>query len=253
MSADHHQRKITNEDAVHIGLATKDPGAYLFASLVIELIKLPFSLIGLMFRSAKSAKEKQQRKSALAATQAQAEKKYQAELAPRMAERKRAYLARIEEEKRQALVESMKPKPVKPVVDSKISDETRRLWREEAAPGLVFDDYLYAWELFKTTEGHDFVTTRGLSHESLEKRLRELHEQNKQFRGNSTMRLTPTVKEALRSGGKAARERFQRENPGQSGIVEVTIPDLLEGAVSTEHFVKELDPIWEYLRKNQKS
>lgn len=170
-----------------------------------------------------------------------------------MEQRKKAYLARKEEERRQALVESMKSKPARPEVDSKIGATARWAWREEAAPGLIFTDYLYALELFRTQEGHDFVTARGLSPDSAVKRLAELHEQNRLERGGRTMRLTPVVRAALYSAGSVARDRCMRENPGQSGVVEVTIPDLLEGAVNTEHFIRELEPIREHLRKESRS
>lgn len=249
---DKDNRKLTNEDALHVGLATKDPGAYLFSCLVIEIVKLPFTLIGAAFRSGKAAKENRKREGALAAERAKSELARKKELDWRMEQRKKAYLARVEAEKRQALVESMKPKPARPEVDSKIGDTARWLWREEAAPGLIFTDYLYAREIFRTQEGYDFVASRGLSPDSLGKRLRELHEQNRLERGGRTMRLTPIVRAALYSAGSAARDRFKRENPGQSGVADVTIPDLLEGAVNTKHFVREMEPIWDHLRKESK-
>jgi len=253
MANDENQRKLTNEDALHVGMATKDPGAYLFSCIVIEIIKLPFTLIAATFRAIRSSGERRRREVSMATERVKAEQKRKEELDWRMGQRKKAYIARKEEEKRQALVESMKPKPFKPEVDSKIGDAARGVWREEAAPGLIFDDYLYALELFKTPEGRDFVAARGLSPEAVEKRLLELHEQNIKPRENSTMRLAPIVKLAIYSAGAVARDRFQRENPGQSGVVEVTVSDMLEGAVNTEQFVKEMDPIWEHLRKTTQS
>lgn len=253
MANNESNRKLTNEDALHVGLATKDPGAYLFSCLVIGIVKLPFTLIGAAYKSGKAAKERRRREAALAIKRSEDEQARKEDLAKRMEQRKKVYLDRKEEEKRQALVESMKPKLAEGEVDSKIGDTARWIWREEAAPGLIFDDYLYAWELFKTQEGRDFVEARGLSADAVEKRLRELHQQNRLERGNATMRLTPIVRAALYSAGRAARDRFKRENPGQSGVVDVTIPDLLEGAVNTEHFVTELDPIWEHLRKGPNS
>lgn len=56
MAAGQNNRKLTNEDALNVGLATKDPGAYLFSCLVIEVVKLPFTLIGSAFRTGKGAK-----------------------------------------------------------------------------------------------------------------------------------------------------------------------------------------------------
>lgn len=253
MASDENQRRLTNEDALHVGMATRSPGAYLFSCIVIELIKLPFTLIGSAFRAIKSSGEKRRREVVLVAEKAKAEQAQKEELGWRMEQRKKAYIARKEEEKRQAMVESMKPKPVEPEVNSEIGDGARWVWREEAAPGLIFDDYLYALELFKTQEGRDFIATRGLSPEAVERRLQELHEQNLKPRGGSTMRLAPITKSAIRNAGRAARERFYRENPGQSGVTEVTIFDLLEGAVNTERFVQEMDPIWEHLRNAKQS
>ncbi len=252
MDADKENRKITNEDALHVGLATKDPGAYLFSWIVIEVAKLPFKLIGATFKSSREAKGRKKREELLAAKRSEDEKNRKEVFAHRMEQRKKAYLARQEEEKRQALVESMRTKPAMVEVDSKVGETARWIWREEVAPGLIFDDYLYAWELFKTQEGRDFVESRGLSPDAVEKRLRELHQQNRMERGDSTMRLTPIVRYALYRAGSAARDRFKRDNPGQSGVVDVTIPDLLEGAVNTKNFVRELEPIWEHMRKGQK-
>lgn len=250
-SSNNNERKLTNEDALHVGMATKDPGAYLFATLVIEIIKLPFTLIRSVLRTMWNDKIEQKKAAAAAIAKDAKDKRIKEESAQRMEERKQAYLARIEREKRQALVESMMPKPTKPEVDSKIGDEARLIWREEAAPGLIFDGYLYAWELFKTKEACAFVTQHGLSHEALTKKLEELHNQNKHPRGTAKMRLTPDVRAALYSAGKAARERFKSEHPGKSAVVDVTIQDLLVGAINTKDFVPELDPIWEHLRQGQ--
>jgi hypothetical protein len=253
MPSNNNDRKITNEDAIHIGLATKDPGAYLFATIVIELIKLPFTLTGGMLRSLREAKAEQKAAATAAAAKAAHEQRLKEEAAQRMEERKKAYLARVEKEKRQAIVASMMPKPAVPEVDSRIGDQVRQIWREEVAPGLIFDTYLYALELFKTAEGRAFVTERGLSPERLIQKLEELHNQNKQLQGTDKMRLTPLVRAALYSAGKAARERFKSEHPGQSGVVEVTTQDLLEGVIRTKDFVPELDPIWEHLRQGNQN
>jgi len=251
MANNNEQRKLTTEDVIHIGLATKSPGAYLVSSLIIELIKLPFLLARQMLQSLSKSKSAKKKAALSALAAAEAEVKNKEEYKRRMAERKKAYLQRAEQKRRQDIVASMMPKQAQPEVDSKIGDEARSVWREEAAPGLIFDDYLYAWELFKTKEGHAFVSARGLSPDSLTAKLKELHEQNKHPKAPGGMRLTPLVRMALYSAGNAARERFKSEHPGESGVAEVTINDLLAGAINTKNFVSELDAIWEHLRKGK--
>lgn len=243
------ERKLTPEDIVNIGIVTKSLGAYLFSALVIEIVKLPFRFIGSMFRSSQTAQAAKKQAAQAALIRVEAEKKTKEEYHWRMGERKKAYLQRIEKEKKQAVVNSMRAKPVMPEVVSEIGKEASKVWREEAAPGLIFDDYLYAWELFKTTEGRAFATERGLDPEVLLARLQELHAQNRHPRGSTTMRLTPMVRKALYSAGRVARERFKVQHPGESGLAEVNIQDLLEGAVITKDFVSELEPIWEYLQE----
>jgi len=50
MSTNNNKQKPTTKDAVHIGLATKDLEVYFFASLAIETIKLPFTMLAAVGR-----------------------------------------------------------------------------------------------------------------------------------------------------------------------------------------------------------
>lgn len=256
-------RKLSTEDVIHIGMATKDPGAYMFATLVLGLIKLPFVLLGAVFGTIRVSWEEKRRVGLVkkreeelvverASARAEACERSKEEYTARMEKRKQEFIEREEERKKQEILKNMMLKVTMPEVKAEFGEDLEEIIRGKSAPGYYVDSCLYALELIKTSEVRAVVTERGLSPESLEAKLRELHEQSRLVAPEGGHRLTPRIKKAMAMAGRAAKARFSSEHPSESGSVQVTVLDLFEGALDTEGFVKEIAPVWEHLRRARK-
>lgn len=252
MASKDDDRRLTTSEALEIGMAVKDPGAYMFASLVVGLVKLPFSIIGAVRRARKQEREDEAIRAKERQARLEAEKREAAYRADRMERRRKELLAMEEQKKKREILDSMMAK--EPQVDIKVSvsEDARKVWLGEEALSNCVDHYLYALELVKTAEGRAFVAEAGLDHAVLTAKLHELYEAQKSpLAKPGVVLLTPRVKKAIAQAGKIAAEKFKAEHPGENGTVTLSVRDLLVGAVATEGFVKELEPVWEHLRKQR--
>jgi hypothetical protein len=249
-------RKLTTEDVIHIGLATRDPGAYMFASLAVEIVKLPFVLIGAVIDAVRDGRADKKRKAEELVRAEETAKAREVALAKskeeyswRMKQRRQEFIRREEERQKQEILTSMMAKVTEPEIRLEYSEQAKDIFKGNSAPEYYVDSYLYALELIRTPEVRTIVSRRGLDAPMLEEKLRELHLANRQLAAGRGHRLTPRIKKAVVLAGRRAKARYNLENPGQSGCAVVTVEDLFEGAIDTEGFVEELGPVWEHLRK----
>jgi hypothetical protein len=246
--SENSDRKLTTADVIHIGLATKDPGAYAASALAVELFKLPIALVGAVVETVRESSTEKKRAAQEAEHRKIAEKLAIEEKTRRLEEAKHALVQREREKKRQEILSSMMVKPAVPEVSTELSQDAKLLLRTEASPGYMLDACLYAAELFQSEVGAEFLVKRGISPQALAEKLKELHNETKHPRDGSQSRLTPRVRMLVSRGLRHAADRFKQENPRQSGTAHASIQDMINGAIRTEGFVPELEPVWEHLR-----
>jgi hypothetical protein len=246
---DNNNRKLTTEDYVNIGLATKSPGAFLFSTLVIEIAKLPFSLVGGAIKSSKEAKEKRNLEALEKKRKIEAEKIAQEQKALLLAEKKKALKEKEERYKKEvqkaAILNELSIKSPEDEITAELGEEVK---------GLLYRDNYYICEysllhrLLQSQSIQEFLTKNEISPKALEEKIIKLMEGKRMELGNSTSHLVPKTRMILARAGKIAKKCYLSQGKPTKKIVDIEPLDVLFGGFETTNFITELAPLWEHLK-----
>jgi hypothetical protein len=248
-SNDENNRKLTTEDYVNIGLATKSPGAFLFSTLIIEIAKLPFSLVGGAIKSSKGATEKRRLEALEEKRKLEAEKIAQEQKALLLAEKKKALKEKEERYKKEVHTEAILNELS---IKSPENEITAELGKE--VKGLLYRDNYYICEytllhrLLQSQSIQDYLTKNEISPKALEEKITKLMEGKRRELGNSTSHLVPKTRMVLAKAGKIAKQRYLAQGKQTKNIVDIEPLDVLLGGFETTNFITELGPLWEHLK-----
>ena len=249
-------RKLTTDELVHVGLAVKDPIGYLVGTIVLELVKLPFTITWALIKEVRGSAERKKLAEIAAKEKAKnterAREAAEKEREQRILERERDREARKQAEADRAVLDGFLKKEPKPELEIALGEEVKKIISDPDLKEYFMGSHIFMRELIRFPEVRKIVSARGVSAEVLEEKLEELKEQHKVLHGGQS-RISPIVRKVIAVAGKGSKARFLKEHGDVGGKSEITVSDLFESAINTDDFLAELAPVWAPLRTKSKN